>query len=108
MLQKSDGGFGYDSTDMAALHYRIKTLKCSRCIYITDYTQSQHFQMCFAAADKIGWTSDDASAAKKVELMHIGFGTVMGEDNKRFKTRSGDTVKLVDLLDESSKRMEEK
>uniref|UniRef100_A0A6U2LX67 arginine--tRNA ligase n=1 Tax=Leptocylindrus danicus TaxID=163516 RepID=A0A6U2LX67_9STRA len=107
MLQKSDGGFGYDSTDMAALHYRIKTLKCSRCIYITDYTQSQHFQMCFAAADKIGWTSDDASAAKKVELMHIGFGTVMGEDNKRFKTRSGDTVKLVDLLDESSKRMEE-
>jgi arginyl-tRNA synthetase len=100
MLQKSDGGFGYDSTDMAALDYRINSLKCDRVIYITDFTQSQHFQMCFKAAQKIGWANDS------VELMHIGFGTVMGEDNKRFKTRSGETVKLVDLLDESSRRME--
>lgn len=100
MLQKSDGGFGYDSTDMAALDYRINTLGCDRVIYITDYTQNDHFQMCFKAAKKIGW------AGENVELMHIGFGTVLGEDKKRFKTRSGETVKLVDLLDESSRRME--
>jgi arginyl-tRNA synthetase len=100
MLQKSDGGFGYDSTDMAALNYRINELKAERIIVITDFSQGDHFKMCNAAAKNIGWVGDNVS------VEHIGFGTVMGEDGKRFKTRSGDTVRLVDLLDEAVKRME--
>lgn len=100
MLQKSDGGYGYDSTDMAALKYRIEELKAQRIIAITDYSQGDHFKMCFSAAEKIGWLADG-----KTQLAHIGFGTVMGEDGKRFKTRSGDTVRLVDLLDEAVGRM---
>ena len=102
MLQKSDGGYGYDSTDMAALKYRLQTLNAQRIIVITDYSQGDHFKMCYAAARKIGWLND-----KGQRLDHIGFGTVMGEDGKRFKTRSGDTVRLVDLLDESVSRMED-
>ncbi|CAB9513415.1 Arginine--tRNA ligase [Seminavis robusta] len=101
MLQKSDGGYGYDSTDMAALKYRLQTLKAQRIIVITDFSQGGHFEMCYGAADEIGWLTSGQ------RLDHIGFGTVMGEDGKRFKTRSGDTVRLVDLLDEAVKRMED-
>lgn len=101
MLQKSDGGYGYDSTDMAAIKYRLEQLKARQIVYITDFTQGDHFQMVFAAAKKIGWVDDDSH-----RLDHIGFGTVQGEDGKRFKTRSGDTVRLVDLLDEAVSRME--
>jgi len=101
MLQKSDGGYGYDSTDMAAIKYRLDELKARQIVYITDFTQGDHFQMVFAAAKKIGWVDDDSH-----RLDHIGFGTVQGEDGKRFKTRSGDTVRLVDLLDEAVSRME--
>jgi len=102
MLQKSDGGFGYDSTDMAALKYRLQEVHALRIIVITDFSQADHFKLCFGAARKIGWVND-----KKHRLDHIGFGTVMGEDGKRFKTRSGDTVRLVDLLDEAVQRMED-
>lgn len=101
MLQKSDGGYGYDSTDMAAIKYRLDVLDAKQIVYITDFTQGDHFQMVFAAAKKIGWVDDDSH-----RLDHIGFGTVQGEDGKRFKTRSGDTVRLVDLLDEAVSRME--
>ena len=100
MLQKSDGGFGYDSTDMAALKHRLHELGAQRIIVITDFSQGDHFMMCYSAARKIGWVS------KGQRLEHIGFGTVQGEDGKRFKTRSGDTVRLVDLLDEAVSRME--
>lgn len=99
MLQKSDGGYGYDSTDMAALNYRLFELKADRIIVITDFSQGDHFAMCYQAARDIGWVSEQS-------LEHIGFGTVQGEDGKRFKTRSGDTVRLVDLLDEAVGRME--
>ena len=102
MVQKSDGGYGYDSTDMAALKYRLHTLGAKRIICITDYSQADHFKMCFAAAGKIGWAEPGVH-----RLEHIGFGTVMGEDGKRFKTRSGETVRLVDLLDEAVRRQEE-
>jgi len=101
MLQKSDGGYGYDSTDMAAIRYRLTDLRARHLVYITDFTQADHFKMVFAAARKIGWVTDDSH-----RLDHIGFGTVQGEDGKRFKTRSGDTVRLVDLLDEAVSRME--
>jgi arginyl-tRNA synthetase len=100
MLQKSDGGFGYDSTDMAALKYRLQELKAQRIIYITDFTQGDHFKMVFEAGKEIGWLEEGQ------QLQHIGFGTVQGEDGKRFKTRSGDTVRLVELLDEAVLRME--
>mmetsp|Transcript_9998 Transcript_9998/g.18285 ORF Transcript_9998/g.18285 Transcript_9998/m.18285 type:complete len:861 (+) Transcript_9998:74-2656(+) len=102
MIQKSDGGYGYDSTDMAAIKYRLDKLKASQIVYITDFTQADHFAMVFAAAKKIGWVDDESGH----RLDHIGFGTVQGEDGKRFKTRSGDTVRLVDLLDEAVARME--
>jgi len=101
MLQKSDGGYGYDSTDMAALKYRLFDLNANRVVYITDFGQGDHFKMVFLAGEKIGWVDE-----KKHKLEHIGFGTVNGEDGKRFKTRSGDTVRLVDLLDEAVSRME--
>eukprot|EP00594_Rhizosolenia_setigera_P013641 CAMPEP_0178976362 /NCGR_PEP_ID=MMETSP0789-20121207/23785_1 /TAXON_ID=3005 /ORGANISM="Rhizosolenia setigera, Strain CCMP 1694" /LENGTH=880 /DNA_ID=CAMNT_0020665429 /DNA_START=15 /DNA_END=2657 /DNA_ORIENTATION=+ len=98
MLQKSDGGYGYDSTDMAAIKHRVFTLGAKRVVVITDFSQADHFKKCYAAANMIGWIDDQ-------KLEHIGFGTVMGEDGKRFKTRSGDTVRLVDLLDEAYLRM---
>jgi len=101
MLQKSDGGFGYDSTDMTAMKYRLSELGASRIVYITDFSQGTHFQKVFSATEKIGWLDQ-----KKHKLEHIGFGTVNGDDGKRFKTRSGDTVRLVDLLDEAVSRME--
>jgi arginyl-tRNA synthetase len=101
MVQKSDGGFGYDSTDMAALSYRLRTLKADRIVYITDFTQTDHFMMCFEAAKQAGWHNETSH-----KLSHIGFGVVQGEDGKRFATRSGETVRLVDLLDESVTRME--
>jgi arginyl-tRNA synthetase len=100
MLQKSDGGFGYDSTDMAALKHRLQTLAAQRIIVITDFSQGDHFAMCNKAAHSIGWVNQGQ------RLQHVGFGTVQGEDGKRFKTRSGDTVRLVDLLDEAVGRME--
>jgi arginyl-tRNA synthetase len=101
MLQKSDGGFGYDSTDMAALKHRLQVIKADRVICITDFSQGDHFKMVYAAGHDIGWINNGQ------RLEHIGFGTVQGEDGKRFKTRSGDTVRLVDLLDEAVNRMEE-
>jgi len=76
MLQKSDGGYGYDSTDMAALKFRIQELNADRIIVITDFTQADHFKMCFKAAEMVGWISPSSN---KVRLDHIGFGTVQGE-----------------------------
>lgn len=100
MLQKSNGGYGYDSTDMAALKYRLHELHASRLVYITDFSQADHFRMCFAAAKQLNWLTP------KHKLQHIGFGTVMGNDGKRFQTRSGQCVRLVDLLDEAVHRMQ--
>jgi arginyl-tRNA synthetase len=100
MLQKSNGGYGYDSTDAAALKYRLHTLRADRIVIITDFSQADHFKMIYAAGRDIGWVD------RQQRLDHIGFGTVMGDDNKRFKTRSGETVRLVDLLDEAVHRME--
>lgn len=99
ILRKSDGGFGYDSTDIAAIHYRLKTLKAQWLIYITDVGQRSHFGMIFDAARDAGWVGE-------AQLDHVGFGLVCGKDGKRFKTRSGETVRLVDLLDECVMRME--
>jgi arginyl-tRNA synthetase len=85
---------------MAALKYRLYELKADRVIVITDFSQGDHFKMVFQAGQDIGWLDSGQ------QLQHIGFGTVQGEDGKRIKTRSGDTVRLVDLLDEAVNRME--
>jgi len=98
-IVKSDGGYTYDTSDMAALKQRIEEEKANRIIYVTDLGQAPHFELVYAASRKIKWLQDD-----KVRVQHVGFGVVLGEDKKKFKTRSGDTVRLVDLLDEGLKR----
>jgi arginyl-tRNA synthetase len=98
IVQKSDGGYNYATTDLAALRYRIQQDEAKRIIYVTDAGQSNHFAQFFQVARKAGWIPDD------VELVHVPFGLVLGEDGKKFKTRSGDTVRLRDLLDEAISR----
>lgn len=93
MIQKSDGGYNYDTTDLAAIRQRIETEKADRIIYVTDSGQSQHFQMIFKAAEKAGYLHPN-----KVKVDHVGFGLVLGPDGKKFKTRSGETERLIDLL----------
>lgn len=96
MVQKSDGGYNYDTTDLAAIRYRIFVDMADRIIYVTDIGQSLHFQMVFAAARKAGWLDPS-----RTQVDHVGFGLVLGSDGKKFKTRSGDTEKLIDLLYEA-------
>uniref|UniRef100_A0A8C9WDT1 Arginine--tRNA ligase, cytoplasmic n=1 Tax=Scleropages formosus TaxID=113540 RepID=A0A8C9WDT1_SCLFO len=100
---KSDGGYTYDTSDLAALKQRLFEEKADIMIYVTDSGQSGHFQLIFAAGQMIGWYNP---AETRVE--HAGFGVVLGEDKKKFKTRSGDTVRLVDLLEEGLKRSMDK
>ncbi|MCC5618493.1 arginine--tRNA ligase [Nostoc sp. CHAB 5836] len=98
IVQKSDGGYNYATTDLASLRYRIQQDQAKRIIYVTDAGQGNHFAQFFQVAGKAGWIPDD------VELVHVPFGLVLGEDGKKFKTRSGDTVRLRDLLDEAIAR----
>jgi arginyl-tRNA synthetase len=93
IIQKSDGGYNYDTTDMAALRHRIQIEKADRIIYLTDAGQSLHFAMLFQAAEKVGYLDPT-----KVHVDHVAFGVVLGPDGKKFKTRSGETEKLLDLL----------
>lgn len=93
MVQKSDGGYNYATTDIAALEHRVKEEKAQRIIYVTDAGQSLHFQMLFACAEKAGLVD-----RTQVRLDHVPFGLVLGDDGKKFKTRSGDTERLIDLL----------
>ncbi len=101
IIQKSDGAFLYATTDLAALRYRINVLKADRIVYVTDARQIQHFQMLFKVAEMAGWDQRDG---KKVELVHVTFGSVLGEDGRPLKTRSGENVKLKELLDEAVER----
>uniref|UniRef100_A0A8C2ZGM7 Arginine--tRNA ligase, cytoplasmic n=1 Tax=Cyclopterus lumpus TaxID=8103 RepID=A0A8C2ZGM7_CYCLU len=102
-IVKSDGGYTYDTSDLAALHQRIFVEKADMIIYVTDSGQATHFQVVFAAARMIGWYNPQVT---RVE--HAGFGVVLGEDKKKFKTRSGETVRLMDLLEEGLKRSMDK
>ncbi len=95
IVQKTDGGYNYATTDLAAVRYRIKEDGAKRIIYVTDSGQANHFAQVFAVARKANWIPED------VEIVHIPFGLVCGEDGKRLKTRSGDAVRLQDLLDEA-------
>ena len=99
LVRKSDGGFNYMTTDLATIDYRLKTWSPSEIVYVVDDRQSGHFKKLFLTFAR--WKQDDA---KKVKLVHVGFGKILGDDGKPFKTRSGDTVKLGDLLDEAEER----
>jgi arginyl-tRNA synthetase len=123
LIRKSDGGFNYTTTDLATLEYRLRTWQPDEIIYVTDGRQQLHFQQVFAAFRK--WQSifsegrvtrapdssienglglAELAPPKAVKLAHVWFGSILGEDGKPFKTRSGETVKLADLLDEAEER----
>lgn len=96
MLQKSDGGYTYDTTDVAALIHRIEEEKADWIVYVVDAGQSVHFDMVFSAVEKAGILD-----RSKVRVDHVPFGLVLGADGKKYKTRSGDAEKLIDLLQEA-------
>ncbi|MDH4274783.1 MAG: arginine--tRNA ligase, partial [Gammaproteobacteria bacterium] len=98
IVQKSDGGYLYATTDLAAVRYRTQTLAAQRILYFVDARQNLHLKQVFAIARRAGF------APAECAMEHLPFGTMMGEDGKPFKTRSGGTVKLVDLLDEAEQR----
>ncbi|MGA1409256.1 MAG: arginine--tRNA ligase [Prochlorotrichaceae cyanobacterium] len=98
IIQKSDGGYNYATTDLAALRYRIGQDQVQRIIYVTDAGQSSHFAQVFQVAQRAGWVPEG------IDLTHVPFGLVQGEDGKKLKTRSGDTIRLRDLLDEAIER----
>ncbi len=95
IVQKSDGGYLYATTDLAALRYRATALEAKRILYVVDARQAGHFKQVFALAKKAGFVS------KEVSLEHVAFGTMMDKGGKPFKTRDGGTIKLIDLLDEA-------
>lgn len=100
IVQKKDGGFLYTTTDIAAAKYRFETLKADRALVFSDTRQSQHMQQAWLITRKAGYVPDSFS------LEHHNFGMMLGKDGKPFKTRTGGTVKLADLLDEAVERAE--
>ncbi|XP_018418035.1 PREDICTED: arginine--tRNA ligase, cytoplasmic isoform X2 [Nanorana parkeri] len=102
-IVKSDGGFTYDTSDLAALKQRLVEEKADIIIYVVDSGQGIHLQNVYSAGQMIAWYDP-----KVTRVEHAGFGVVLGEDKKKFKTRSGDTVRLIDLLEEGLKRSMDK
>jgi arginyl-tRNA synthetase len=100
IVQKSGGGFLYATTDLAAIRYRASQLKADRILYFIDARQSLHMKQVFITGKKAGYV------AEAISLEHHAFGTMMGKDGKPFKTRTGGTVKLADLLKEAVDRAE--
>jgi arginyl-tRNA synthetase len=98
IVRKREGGFGYATTDLAAVRFRVRELGANRVIYVVGSPQSQHLAMVFATARLAGWAGD------AVRLEHVGFGSILGPDKKMFKTRSGETVSLASLVDEGIER----
>ncbi|MDX2935473.1 arginine--tRNA ligase [Streptomyces ipomoeae] len=98
IVKKSDGGYGYAATDLSAIRDRVVNLKANTLVYVVDVRQSLHFKMVFETARRAGWLNGD------VKAQQLAFGTVLGKDGKPFKTREGETVRLVDLLDEAIDR----
>ncbi len=96
LVRKKDGAFLYGTTDLATIRYRMETWRPDAILYVVDHRQSLHFQQLFAAAKLLGYDN--------IELQHVSFGTVLGDDGRPFKTRSGDTVGLESLLDEAVRR----
>ena len=98
IIRKQDGGYGYATTDLAALRYRVQKLGARRLLYVVGSPQTQHLAMVFATARMAGWADDS------IRLEHIAFGSVLGPDKKMFKTRAGESVSLASLLEEAVAR----
>ncbi len=99
IVRKQDGAFLYATTDLATIRYRMETFRPDAILYVVDHRQGMHFDHVFAAARRMGHD--------RVEFQHVSFGTVLGEDGRPFRTRSGDTVGLESLLDEAVRRAAE-
>jgi arginyl-tRNA synthetase len=95
IVQKTDEGFGYAATDLAAIRYRIQELAATRLLYVVGLPQRQHLEMIFETAREAGWL------AAPVRAEHVGFGSVLGADGKVLRSRTGASVRLIDLLDEA-------
>jgi arginyl-tRNA synthetase len=105
IIRKSDGGFNYATTDLATLEFRLDSWKPDEIIYVTDGRQQLHFQQFFAVFHKWRQANSELRASNsELKLAHVWFGSILGEDGKPFKTRSGEAVKLADLLDEAEER----
>ncbi|UYV12305.1 MAG: arginine--tRNA ligase [Phycisphaera sp.] len=102
LMRKGDGGFLYATTDVAAIRRRVQDIGASRVIYCVDVRQAMHFRQVFAAARKAGFATTPEGVEASLE--HAAFGTILGTDGRPFKTRSGESVKLQDLLDEAHDR----
>ena len=100
IVRKSDGGYLYATTDLAALRYRSGELGANRIIYVTDSRQAQHFAQVFLIARRAGFVPEN------IQLEHVPFGMMLGDDGRPFKTRTGGTVKLMDLLAQAQQRAE--
>ena len=98
IIRKQDGGYGYATTDLAALRYRVEKLGATRIIIVVGAPQTQHLAMVFAVGRMAGW------AGEQVRLEHVAFGSVLGPDKKMLKTRAGDTIRLAALVDEAIER----
>ena len=98
IVRKSDGGFGYDTTDLAAIRYRLSDLGADHIIYVVGAPQREHLEMIIGTARLAGWLKPPARAE------HVAFGSVLGADRKMFRTRAGGSIRLVDLLDEAVER----
>jgi arginyl-tRNA synthetase len=98
IVRKQDGGYGYAATDLAALRFRTQTLRGTRLLYVVGTPQSQHLAMVFATGQLAGWLTPPTRAE------HVAFGSVLGDDKKMLKTRSGESVLLAALLDEAVER----
>ncbi|AEW95790.1 MULTISPECIES: arginine--tRNA ligase [Streptomycetaceae] len=98
IVRKADGGFGYAATDLSAIRNRTGELAADTLLYVVDARQALHFRMVFATARRAGWLTDE------VTVRHLPFGTVLGKDGRPFKTREGESFRLVDLLDEAVER----
>jgi arginyl-tRNA synthetase len=95
IIRKSDGGYGYGTTDLATIKHRVQTLGADRILYVIGAPQALHLQMVWETARKAGWLADD------VEVVHVKIGNVLGPDGKILRTRSGESLKLMDLLREA-------
>jgi arginyl-tRNA synthetase len=98
IVRKSDGGYGYAATDLAALRHRVRVLGATRLLYVVGTPQQTHFLMVFAVARAAGWLHDGVTAE------HIGFGSILGTDGKMLRTRAGENLRLSDLLAEADRR----
>jgi arginyl-tRNA synthetase len=98
IIRKQEGGYGYATTDLAAVRHRVRDLGATRILYVVGAPQAQHLAMVFAVARLAGWAGDD------VRLEHVAFGSVLGPDKKMLKTRSGESVSLAALVEEAVAR----